>query len=688
MNTILVRSLVVLTFVLLARIASGQTNAVPASTSPASAPAATNEAPKSILSLLAPAKVDSSVVDELRRLDESLARIAMRLDYNNLESLDAVRQQLRHYLNAHPMDKKVKAVLRRLNIFPTNVEVDFAFIAFPIKEVESMARKIGAASPSQDQLKQAWAGGRGRLLATSKAVMATSEQAWVEGAQQIFYPTEYQPSQPSAATGQTATNVTKGAVLLPSHVADRLQWLPMPGEFQMRAVGTSFKVTPQDSADSSLIFLTFIPELVGLEWTTLKQSAREASQTTDTILQQPAFYTHRVMTGVPMQEGQTLVTCCGPSKTGREQIYVFVNASTDLVLPEPPDTKPPGKNKRAANARRSPAPLAPGLRKASAARRTSEAKKDDSPVPPGADPATPAMIHKSYRRFSPYYLLANQPEKTFRTTDAEIKQSFVEAGIPFPPGASVTYNEHEEKLFVTNTPKNLDIIEDRMNLCNDRTFSCLEVECAFVAFPLKEVENMARKSGNISPTQEQIKRAWANGRGRLLATTSVNTHFGQETKVETGKEIIYPWAYQLSTAKNTSTPTTGSGRHPAKHSPGVALIPKDLHTRNAGTTLTVKASSEMPEWAEAKLWLELTDVKWMTIGACVRDGQRTAQLTLDQPVFHIQWVSTKIKLADGGTVVTGGMLNRSGTEVTYVLITTKIITIDGSPQPRTEDRKP
>ena len=690
MNTITIRSLVVLTFVLLAPIAPGQTNAVPASTSPASAPAATNEAPKNNRPPLAPDRVDSNLVDELRRLDEAIARIVMRLDYNDLESLDAVRQQLRHYLNAHPMDKKVKAVLRRLNIFPTNVEVDFAFIAFPIKEVESMARKIGAASPSQDQLKQAWAGGRGHLLATSKAVVATGEQAWVEGVQQIIYPTEYQPSQPSAATGQTATNATRGSVLLPSHVADRLQWLPMPGEFRTRGVGTSVRVTPHDAADSSMIYLTFIPELVGIEWTTLKQSAREASQTMDTALQQPAFRSYRVLTGVPTLEGETLITSGGPSKTGREQIYVFVNASTDLVLPEPPDTKAPGKNKSAANTRRSSASRTSGLRKAGANPPASEAKKNDSPVPPEANPATPAMIQKIYRGYGSVLFGTGEHGKTSRNYDAEIKQWFVAADIPFPPGASATYNEQNGKLFVTNTPENLKAFENCFGFMGPNRDRCsyLEVECAFVAFPLKEVENMARKSGNISPTQEQIKRAWANGRGRLLAMTSTNTHFGQETKVETGKEIIYPAAYQISPAKNTSTPTTASGRHPAKHSPGVVLIPKDLQTRTAGTTMTVKAISETPEWTEAELQLELTDVKWMTIGACVRDGQRTAQLTLDQPVFHIQWVSTKMKLADGGTVVTGGMLNLSGTEVTYALISTKIPTIVETLQPRIEVRKP
>ncbi|MFA5190457.1 MAG: hypothetical protein WC740_07025 [Verrucomicrobiia bacterium] len=680
MNTILVRSLVVLTFVLLAPIASGQTNAVPASTSPASAPAATNEAPKNNPSPLAPARVDSHVVDELRRLDESLARIVMQLDYNQQDSRDQVRQQIYQHLGTHPADQKVKAILGCLSILPTNVEINFAFIAFSVNEVESMARKIGAASPSEDQLKQAWAGGRGRLLATSKVVTASGQQAKVQGVQEIIYPYEYRPSQPSVATSPTATNATRGAVLLPSHVADRLQWLPMPGELQTRNVGTTVNVTPHKSEDSPLISLTFIPELVGLEWTTLKQSARASGQAADTTLQQPAFYTHRVMTSVAMLDGQTLVTYCGPSKTGREQIYVFVNASTDLVVPEPPDTKASSRKKPAAKTSRSSASKTSGLRKAGANPPASEAKKDASPVPPGTNPATPAMIQKSYRGYGSLLSGTDKHGKPFRASDAEIKQWFVAMGVPFPPGASATYNERNGKLFVTNTPENLKALEFCLDV-RDRIFSCLEMECAFVAFPLKEVENMARKSGNISPTQEQIKRAWANGRGRLLAMTKTNAYFGQETKVETGKEIIYPWAYQLSPAKNTSTPATVSGGHPAKHSPGVALIPKDLQTQNAGTTLTVKNSFHTAEWTEAEFWLELTDVKWMTIGACVRDGQRTAQLTLDQPVFHIQRVMAKMKLPDGGTVVTGGTLNRSGTEVTYVLISTKVKTISDHPQP-------
>ena len=67
----------------------------------------------------------------------------------------------------------------------------------------------------------------------------------------------------------------------------------------------------------------------------------------------------------------------------------------------------------------------------------------------------------------------------------------------------------------------------------------VEMDVLFVSFELKDIEKIARKTVGAAPTQEQIRKAWMAGKGRLLAINRVISFSGQQTRTEAVSEKVH-----------------------------------------------------------------------------------------------------------------------------------------------------
>jgi general secretion pathway protein D len=72
---------------------------------------------------------------------------------------------------------------------------------------------------------------------------------------------------------------------------------------------------------------------------------------------------------------------------------------------------------------------------------------------------------------------------------ADVKQLFIDAGVPFPPGSSLVYNERTSTIIIRNTPENLEIFE-RVLAAYQFVPSQVEIEAKFVEISQADLDEL------------------------------------------------------------------------------------------------------------------------------------------------------------------------------------------------------
>lgn len=122
-------------------------------------------------------------------------------------------------------------------------------------------------------------------------------------------------------------------------------------------------------------------------------------------------------------------------------------------------------------------------------------------------------------------------------TDENIKSSFESRGISFPAGAAIVYDESIGRLIVTNTPENLQKIEDiikEMNIVDPQVL----IQTKFVEVKLNDLEelgfkyNFSRQNSNVSKLTQSDLIAWGPGETQVLEDKNYSI-YKTNTKTET-----------------------------------------------------------------------------------------------------------------------------------------------------------
>lgn len=294
----------------------------------------------------------------------------------------------------------------------------------------------------------------------------------------------------------------------------------------------------------------------------------------------------------------------------------------------------------------------------------------------------------------------------------DMKLFFVNAGVPFPEGTSITYIPAQTLLIVKNTAENLEAFEDILNKLNVPTI-LVEIEARFVEIGQADLEELglewiltdnwelAEKSsglpksmreriqmnkgpitkglreldsrlgvsksggqlGNIAsissiltnPELTVILHALQQKDGaNLLSAPKVTTKSGSPAEIKVVKEWIYPTEYQQQAQ---SIGTTSSGNQSLVQ---IVVTPSAFETRDIGVILgvtpTVGPDNETIDLAMTPQVVELAEWKDYDYVVPTADPARSQTISYSQPIFHSRSITTAISIYDGQTVVMGGLI--------------------------------
>ena len=187
---------------------------------------------------------------------------------------------------------------------PAQVAIDYAWISFPLADIEKATRAAATVVLSDRDVLALWKAGQGRLANTGRLLTRSGVNAQNQGVRETIYPTEYEETVPQG-TNQVAVE----------------QHLLIPGSWETRQTGFIVNVTPTVSPDGEVIDLTLVPEhteLIGWE--------NEASPQPGPTVPQPVFHTQQVTTSLVLKNGHTTAFGGWPSPDGEELAYLILRA--------------------------------------------------------------------------------------------------------------------------------------------------------------------------------------------------------------------------------------------------------------------------------------------------------------------------------------------------------------------------
>ena len=155
------------------------------------------------------------------------------------------------------------------------------------------------------------------LVSKPSVITKSGQKATIELVREFIYPTEYDPPQiPTNVGGGTLVQTFVGGVLVSSVVvgAPAIPVTPTtPTAFETRRVGMILDVEPQISEDGKTIDLLVTPDLteflgfVNYGSPINQVSGNSKLELTPNIITQPIFTSKKIVTGVKVYDGQTVV---------------------------------------------------------------------------------------------------------------------------------------------------------------------------------------------------------------------------------------------------------------------------------------------------------------------------------------------------------------------------------------------
>lgn len=299
----------------------------------------------------------------------------------------------------------------------------------------------------------------------------------------------------------------------------------------------------------------------------------------------------------------------------------------------------------------------------------------------------------------------------------DIKQFFVEAGVPFPEGTAIVYKPSLNLMIVSNTGENLEKFERILNMLNVVPIQ-VEIEARFVEVQQTDLEELGiewllndnwiiaqnasqsslppsarervqlnqndmtkglRYLGGVgdsivaapggttagilsissvltSPQLTMILHALEQRSGsNLLSAPKVTTRTGSNAEIKVVRELIYPTDYEITPAQTLGT--TGA----QSFSPAF-VTPTGFEERDLGVILNVTPTVGPDNYTIDLIMLpQVTELyEWINYGSKISDGRGgLVDMDLQQPIFHSRTITTSISIWDGQTVVMGGLITES-----------------------------
>jgi len=214
-----------------------------------------------------------------------------------------------------------------------------------------------------------------------------------------------------------------------------------------------------------------------------------------------------------------------------------------------------------------------------------------------------------------------------------VHQAFIAIGIPFPPGASATYDPDRGKLTVIQTPEAIGLIRHILTKYQETPASAA-VRFEFYEVPALlslRLEQSAAAHFDDTPEWDALQKLLDGDGARLLQIATLQTISGQRTKFEDGASFFHQTRVQ-----NPEEAAKEDGPELEFYEERLVgtILETDLvigaDNRTMDLNLALEYHSAPPEWVSA------------TAGPAASDSPPAA-------VFHVKKLWTQISIRDGET---------------------------------------
>jgi general secretion pathway protein D len=297
---------------------------------------------------------------------------------------------------------------------------------------------------------------------------------------------------------------------------------------------------------------------------------------------------------------------------------------------------------------------------------------------------------------------------------SEVKEFFEKAGVPFPTGASITYNSAISQLIVANTAENLETFEKILQQINVIP-NQVEIEARFIEVNQNDLEELGLQwilndnweiatkrdgsggriqmnsgnitaglrgygynssSGMIEPVNRLTQTSTQTLLGPIASFSSVLTNPELSVVLNAisqkgGSDLLSAPRVttrsgvnaQIQVVKEIIYPTEFDLTQPTVNSDGDVTMapivtPGSFETRATGVILnvtpTVGADGYTIDLVMAPEVAELVD--WIQYGSVITVVNESYQFNMPMPVFTSRNVATSLVIWDGQTVVMGGLI--------------------------------
>jgi len=261
---------------------------------------------------------------------------------------------------------------------------------------------------------------------------------------------------------------------------------------------------------------------------------------------------------------------------------------------------------------------------------------------------------------------SDDPESSIQENNNKLKQMLIDAGVDWPEGSSLAFFYVKYRfsfiLRITNTPRNLDVIEKLLREWGFlHSIPLVTIDLQIIAFRTKDIEKLQLSR---SMTKEALFDLRKTGKAKVVSMASVMTRNSVEASVKAVQEVLYPTALKWEGDPCDSNQVSRSG----------SLVPSDFVMREVGIILKVLPEiGEKEEIIYVTLFLERTTLeRWETYSATVATEGKHTTLQFRQPVFDVASLNTMVTMKDGDTILLGSGTTADGDWVHVGFLTVKL----------------
>lgn len=268
----------------------------------------------------------------------------------------------------------------------------------------------------------------------------------------------------------------------------------------------------------------------------------------------------------------------------------------------------------------------------------------------------------------------NQTSTIIRDT---VEHFFREAGVPFPPGASVIYHDRLSILIVKNTPENLKLFEAVVRQLNIEPTQ-VSIEARFLQMPRETANDLFKPEvtlGRVSVIKDEILRRIRELEDQkkitVLAQPKVVTVSGNTAQVKSVEEFRYPTEYGIAPARvTTNSPNRTNTME------NIVLVPGGFETRELGTLLNVTPTVG-PDGQIINLTL-VPELSTLRSPHRIEVSYPGGKTEVEQPRFRSRQVTTTVQMLSGTTIliaVADPIEGEDAEQIVLMLITATVVGI-------------